>query len=81
MLNVIRICLSYWRHLVLVRPVRPSQNPIGAESRQNDSKAAMQVNMTFVCGVRFTSGQLITELFPDSLKVMLFALCFMSQGQ
>ena len=25
-------------------------------------------------------GQLITELLPDCLKVMLLALCFMPQG-
>ena len=30
----------------------------------------------FVCGISLTSGQLIIELFPDCLKVMLFASCF-----
>ena len=28
----------------------------------------------FVCGISSMSGQCITELFPDCLKVMLFAL-------
>ena len=28
----------------------------------------------FVCGISSTSGQCITELFPDCLKVMLFVL-------
>ena len=34
-----------------------------------------------VCGVSLKSAQLITEFFPDCLKVMLFAFCFMLQGQ
>ena len=35
----------------------------------------------FVCGISLTSGQLINQLFPDCLKVMLFASCFMLQGR
>ena len=34
----------------------------------------------FVCGISLTSGQVITELFPDCLKVMLFALYFYVAG-
>ena len=36
--------------------------------------------LTFVCGVSLTSGQLINELFPDCLKVMLFALVLRHRG-
>ena len=32
------------------------------------------ISMLIVCGVSLMSGQLITELFPDCLKVMLFGL-------
>ena len=35
----------------------------------------------FVCGVSLKSSQLITELFPDCLKIMLFTLCFTLQGR
>ena len=35
----------------------------------------------FVCGISLTSGQLISELFPDCCKVMLIASCFTPQGQ
>ena len=33
-----------------------------------------------VCGVSLTSGQLINELFPDCLKVKLFALVLRHRG-
>ena len=39
------------------------------------------MKILFVCGISLTSGQLINELFPDCLKVMLFASCFTTQGQ
>ena len=47
MQDLIRSGPNYWRHLVLVRPVRPSQNPMGAESRPlaEGGKAAMQVKV------------------------------------
>ena len=35
----------------------------------------------FVCGISLTSGQLINELFPDCLKVMLFVLFLMHRGR
>ena len=44
------------------------------------SEEASQSHL-FVCGIGFTSGQLITELFPDYLKVMLFALGFVPKGR
>ena len=31
----------------------------------------------FGCGISLTSDQLINELYPDCLKVMLLASCFM----
>ena len=38
------------------------------------------IESMFVCGVSLTSGQLINELFPDSLKVKLFALVLRHRG-
>ena len=35
----------------------------------------------FVCHIVSTFGQLITELFPDCLRVMLFALVFHNTGR
>ena len=43
------------------------------------AKSCHPLNL-FVCGISLTSGQLITELFPDCLKVMPFASCFTPQG-
>ena len=34
----------------------------------------------FVCGISLTSGQLVSELFPDCLKVQLFALVLRRRG-
>ena len=45
------------------------------------STSACSLVCLFVCGIRLTSGQLINELLPDYLKVMLFTSCFTPQGQ
>ena len=56
MQDLIRSGPNYWQHLVLVGPVRPSQNPMGTESRPlaEGGKAAMQVKGNLAHNIIFS---------------------------
>ena len=42
--------------------------------------AILEMLCLFVCGISLTSGQLVSELFPDCLKVKLFTLVLRHRG-
>ena len=66
----------------LLRLAGDTQGPIRCRSPSPGPPRGERLgkNTLFVCGISLTSGQLINELFPDCLKVKLFALVLRYRG-